>query len=60
MSGRTPPAQQLDEAVHGRPGQMPQSCATGISSAAKQQLDAYGNSEVKSRILALVDRKRKA
>jgi hypothetical protein len=47
-------AQQLGPAVQGRPGEKPEPCTVGISSAARDQLDRYSNDEIRRRVLAVV------
>lgn len=42
---------------HGRPGEQPEPCATGISAAARAELDKYDNPEVRRRVLDVVGRK---
>jgi hypothetical protein len=43
---------------HGRPGEKPAGCETGISSAVRAELGKYANPQVASRVNDVVDRKR--
>jgi hypothetical protein len=57
MNAKGLPSQQMGPSAQGDPGLQPQACATGITDAARRQLDRYSNDEVGRRVLDVVAHK---